>query len=355
MQPAMKHIRIIDLLRGVAALGVVLLHFGDGGLPTTRHNPLSDLFNYGQYGVHIFFVISGFIIPYSLHLGGYTINDFFGPVIKRVIRIIPPAYISIALIFSLNLGAMLINGRAIEGRPWVWNELLPVFANFSLTANYFHVTWYNPVFWTLAIEFQYYLLIGLLYPVLINSKQPVIAIVLLLLLAGHWLPFFSFFSFASFFVMGILVFLEREKRISTRAFYTLLTACIIAGIENRGPAECLFATAAAFSIRHLDVATRFTSWLGRISFSLYLTHFFTGWITEIIIRKFVFVPSTGAEKLVMVFVYVGTALLAADIFYRLVERPFLTLSKKKMDLPFRSSESRRPALVRENLGNEIAV
>ena len=66
----------LDLLRGVAALAVCLFHFDyDGalGIPSVSH-----VLSYGYLGVQMFFVISGFIIPYSMLRSGYRIKNIKG-------------------------------------------------------------------------------------------------------------------------------------------------------------------------------------------------------------------------------------------------------------------------------------
>src|ERR1035441_2897196 len=45
---------------------------------------------YGWLGVEIFFVISGFIIPYSLYKAGYRVSDFTRFLLKRIARLDPP-------------------------------------------------------------------------------------------------------------------------------------------------------------------------------------------------------------------------------------------------------------------------
>jgi peptidoglycan/LPS O-acetylase OafA/YrhL len=57
-----NHVMVIDALRGIAALMVVIVH----GSAELDKSWLTVVAGYGQYGVVIFFVISGFIIPYSL-------------------------------------------------------------------------------------------------------------------------------------------------------------------------------------------------------------------------------------------------------------------------------------------------
>jgi peptidoglycan/LPS O-acetylase OafA/YrhL len=42
--------------------------------------------------------------------------------------------------------------------------------NNAVVPAFFHTTWLIPVFWTLAVEFQYYVLLGLFFPLLFSNK-----------------------------------------------------------------------------------------------------------------------------------------------------------------------------------------
>jgi surface polysaccharide O-acyltransferase-like enzyme len=68
----------LDLLRGMAVIMVCVCHFG-GTL--SFEDPNTSIFHafgiYGRYGVHMFFVISGFVIPLSLYIGKFWISNYF--------------------------------------------------------------------------------------------------------------------------------------------------------------------------------------------------------------------------------------------------------------------------------------
>jgi peptidoglycan/LPS O-acetylase OafA/YrhL len=113
--PAEKeHLGVLDFLRGFAALSVVLYHFTfgqhtqgklDGGGVLTKFfwPPLKPLFAWGHLGVEVFFVISGFVIPYSLWNVRYQVRGFFTYMLKRIVRICPPAYMAIILTIGVWL------------------------------------------------------------------------------------------------------------------------------------------------------------------------------------------------------------------------------------------------------------
>jgi peptidoglycan/LPS O-acetylase OafA/YrhL len=326
--PTPGHVRIVDFLRGFAALLVVILHFGNGGLVTIKDTVFSDLFSYGQYGVQIFFVISGFIIPYALHRSGYCYGDFLRHISRRFIRIDPPAYISVLFLFLLYYGAEFILGRPISGMEWPGTGASTVVANLTYTADYLGISWYSLVFWTLAIEFQFYVLVGFFLRPLVNGSPLRIVSILLAVLLLYYLPFYSFFKFGCFFVMGIVLFLEKEERLPRPTAFILMSVAVVACFFQRGIEETIFALFAVTCIRFFSFSTKFTDHLGRISFSLYLTHLFSGWTAEIFVRRFIFTPQGELEKLFMLLIYVSWAIVFATVYHRIVEQPFVRLSKR---------------------------
>ena len=86
----------IHCLRGLAALAVCLLHVS---VATTHHFPdsITTIGNLGGFGVPVFFVISGFVVPLSLLGSGYTIRSFPRFVLRRVTRLDPPYFAVLAL------------------------------------------------------------------------------------------------------------------------------------------------------------------------------------------------------------------------------------------------------------------
>jgi len=61
-----QYVNIIELLRGIAALGVVCFHFANSTLPTIKPNPLGSFFEWAKLGIPMFFIISGYVIPLSM-------------------------------------------------------------------------------------------------------------------------------------------------------------------------------------------------------------------------------------------------------------------------------------------------
>jgi peptidoglycan/LPS O-acetylase OafA/YrhL len=79
-----------------------------GTLPFFRATALKASGTYGYLGVQLFFVISGFVIPYSLSLRSYRIKtDGLGFLGRRIVRIQPAYLVSTVLIVVLQVASAL--------------------------------------------------------------------------------------------------------------------------------------------------------------------------------------------------------------------------------------------------------
>src|SRR5438874_1620600 len=98
-----NRIAILDPLRGLAALGVAWFHFTHGNPVFLPTGTLKASGQYGWTGVAAFFVISGFVLPYSMHRAGYRVRSHWRTfALKRLIRLDPPYLASILLALGLQ-------------------------------------------------------------------------------------------------------------------------------------------------------------------------------------------------------------------------------------------------------------
>ena len=105
----------------------------------------------------------------------------------------------------------------------VRNEVFPeniisIFQSFF----YLHIPADNPVFWTLRVEAEYYVFVGLLFPLLV--KYPRLSSYILmpaLLLSSQVLELeiFRLSYYLVYFIIGILLFLFYDKLIIRRDFF----------------------------------------------------------------------------------------------------------------------------------------
>ncbi len=159
---------LLDIARGVAALLVFLFHIRDalvGPLPV-----LAALVAFGSLGVPMFFVISGYVISASAE-STLRRSETAGSFLKRrFLRIFPPFWLSIVVVVGLPylvaaLSALKSGAFEMPDPRFVsltgadWLQLVTLVKVFGtpdgdLQAAFAPV---NAVYWTLAIEFQFYL------------------------------------------------------------------------------------------------------------------------------------------------------------------------------------------------------
>lgn len=143
-----SRLRVLDLLRFCAALGVVLFHFGETrawGTPNA-FPALSAVTMFGVYGVRLFFLISGFVILMSAW--GRTAGHFAA---SRIARLYPAYWASV-----LVLGALAVGGLITDHRP-TFAELL---ANLTMLQHGLRVRDLEIVYWTLWQELVFYVLVA---------------------------------------------------------------------------------------------------------------------------------------------------------------------------------------------------
>jgi peptidoglycan/LPS O-acetylase OafA/YrhL len=190
--PKGRRLAWLDALRGFAALCVVFDHMG--GLVLQRvHNDVYTVIDTGQYGVFVFFLVSGYIIPASLERKG-SVRGFW---VSRGFRLYPLYILAIVLsILAYKTGYGAIHGAQNSPKNWVLSMPF-MMSNLLNGANV------PNVIWTLSFEMVFYLLLTALFTFRVHrfsggyALTAVIAAVLLggilpaaglndLHILGHW-------------------------------------------------------------------------------------------------------------------------------------------------------------------------
>jgi peptidoglycan/LPS O-acetylase OafA/YrhL len=310
-----NRIEVLDFLRGIASLAVVFFHFFN----VVEPGFLRTVSSYGNLGVHVFFVISGFIIPYSLYRGRYELRNFGTFVLKRIIRLDPPYLVTIAIIIALGVFSWYVPFQ----KDQVFEVSLPqVLLHFAYVNVFFGYPWLNDVFWTLAIEFQYYLLIGLAFPLMFSRDVRVRLGAFVVLGASGFVirpPAFIFY-YIFLFYMGILTCQFRVGLIGKRQYALLLAASVALALATTGVPSTLAASFAVCAILFLRLRHGVFRFLGSISYSLYLIHSPVGRRALNVLLRLTNAQSTGA-RVGVIMLATAFSIFAAWVLYRLVERP----------------------------------
>jgi peptidoglycan/LPS O-acetylase OafA/YrhL len=306
-------------LRAIAVLCVCFCHFAKPLTEGYVYSPIFSFINeYGKYGVEIFFVISGFVIPLSLENGKYQLSDFMRFIYKRVIRLHPAFIAAIALTLIITYFSFKFKHLPFpETFESIAGSIL-VFQNLGL----------NVVFWTLRIEAEFYIFIGLFFILLKNFPSIALYIVIPVLLLASQFDYFNaigLLKHLSYFLMGTIGFLIYAKKGQVWHHYLLLLVVIIfsflfTSIPNMIdsiPASIAGALTILFILFYKGKTPQSLNFIGKISYSLYLVHYP---ISRIIIRFLMkLLPAPIAWIL---FLIVFTIVIpVAWLFYKYLEAP----------------------------------
>ena len=280
MNNAPSRLAALDALRGIAALAVVLFHYLPYYDELYGHSfTIPSFLDFGRYGVHLFFILSKFVIFMTLERtprpGGFAL--------ARAFRLLPALWVGIVLTFAVVhlLGP---DDRAVS----VGSALL----NLTLLHEYFGLPHVDGAYWSLVIEPTFYVWIGLLFYGL-GSWQRIrpalwLWVVISYLAVLNWrqipdaadflIKDLLFVRYAPLFISGILLYRWHRHGRPGGADITLLALSI---------GNCVVAYKSPFNLfvlgcygvfilaiaGHLDwLARRSLLWLGGISYTLYLIH-----------------------------------------------------------------------------------
>ena len=309
----------IQVLRGLAALSVAWFHMTNG----YRHDTVAVSGSLGWLGVDCFFVISGFVIPYSLHVGGYGAGDFGRFLARRILRIEPPYLVSIVLVLALGFASAQAPGFAGPqpqfNAPQILSHLLYLI---PLT----HFSWLQPVYWSLTYEFVFYIVVGLCFRSLWPRHLAFTALVGLAAVLLKWAIMGGWDGRLPLFVLGVAAarYFLRKDGLATFLVAAALTVAAMVIMGSALSASAGLATALAIALLRLP-SWRPLTLLGAISYSLYLTHVPIGGRIVNLGMRFGHGPFFEASLSILALI---GSLLFAWLFHRIVEAAALRWSKR---------------------------
>jgi peptidoglycan/LPS O-acetylase OafA/YrhL len=327
----------INGMRALAVLGVILFHLD---IPSVGG---------GFLGVDVFFVISGYLITRSIlnevGEGRFSFAAFY---YRRARRLFPALLVTIAA--SMLVGVLVFAPMDLLGlaRSAVWSLAWLSNFYFWIDTNYFAAeASTKPLLhlWSLSVEEQFYLFwpLVLLFAWRWRTAAGVFTIIAVLFAAGllmaEWatreLPAAAFFltpfRVFEFSTGGLVVWSERRSRMPSALSSALVIggfAVIVASfmlfdeVTGAPGLNSLVICVAAAALIHAGpspladhvLANPASSYIGRISYSLYLAH----WPLVVFYRYAVFRDITAPEKLGL---FVATFALGAAL-YHLVEQRY---------------------------------
>jgi peptidoglycan/LPS O-acetylase OafA/YrhL len=310
---------------------------------------IAGVFSAGHYGVNVFFVLSGFVIAYSLRSAEFSWSYLGRFTVRRSIRLDLPLWCAIALEFVLVW-------ISIRYFPDKVQAALPTLA--QVLANAFYLQEFlgyknvSPVFWTLCYEIQFYLALviilviekklalvvgaarakaalwGILVALFVASLAVRMDVLTVLrgLALGRWAEFF----------LGVVTYWWVSGRIpqwvAAVAFVLFSTVGVSQGHSLELIVTLSSAALCAMCVLHPRVneyANRPSALaLGRISYSLYLVHGSIGYRTVSLGQHFWGASLTSITGPLLWIASLLAALLSSALFYWVIERPALALSRR---------------------------
>ena len=311
----------LDALRGIAALSVLLFHYANQYQQTYHHlGKIPFTFEVGKYGVQLFFVISGFVIFWTLDRTR-RVGDF---VLNRFARLYPAYWASLAITVALV---------AIAGLPnqgvGAWDILL----NITMFPDFLSAKAVDGSYWTLQIELFFYAQMLLWYQVgALRRIRWVIAGWLVLAtvyavasLRGTPLSYtireLLIVRYAHCFAVGILMYQMRSAGRLSAADWLLVAGAHLVSWLTWGPVETfvLGMCTGLFLLMNAGrlgvLANRPLIFLGGISYALYLLHQEIGYIFIAYLERL------GLGPLASIFVTTALMILCAWLLSRYLEQP----------------------------------
>lgn len=314
------HIPVINSLRGLAALSVCLYHFVCTTTNYILDENILDIFHFGKKGVQVFFIISGIVIPLSMLKVNYNFKLLPKFILKRFTRIEPP-YIGVVLLGIVYLVARNFVPSATQ------IDLTPSFRDVALHLGYLipfveDAKWINPVFWTLSVEFQYYLFLAILFPLVLSGVKYLrfvfyFLVMLIPVFFGYGQAFFTHWS--AYFALGIFYVLFITKRVSLLEFIITIALASIVVYTMQGLVDLCIGLSTLAIIHFFRAFTnKVGEFLGKVSYSVYLLHSIVG---AGFINYMSHIYRAPYQKVLVILGGVVITILASYIYWKLIERP----------------------------------
>ncbi|GAB4178069.1 MAG: acyltransferase [Rhodocyclaceae bacterium] len=321
----------LDGLRGLAALAVVVFHYSvkyDQVYGEAARAGLPFAFVAGQYGVELFFMISGYVIFMTLDKTKHA-ADFL---VSRFSRLYPAYWVALAATFAVLYAGALPDKRVGFGQ---------LAANLSMVQSFMGVRHVDGVYWSLQIELVFYLWMllfwatGLLRHVACIVVAWVCASALVHLrpeLLGEWQTDamrWLILRYVPHFAIGMAVFLWSARRLSTAASAGLVALSLLAVKPASDPYRFLVSVALApvfwiaVSGQFRLFESRILVFLGAISYPLYLLHQNIGYA---IIRGLI---RSGWNGVAAAAFAIAVSIACAWLLHRLVEAPAMTAIRER--------------------------
>lgn len=306
MEKTKARISELDIFRGFAAIAVVLFHFTYG-----YDNSVSDIqsdkfyFRYGYLGVHLFFIISGFVIFMTLEKTKKPL-DF---IVSRFSRLYPAYWAAIII----TIISTIILQVPFQKNIYTFQQ---VAINFTMFQSFFKIKDIDGAYWTLAVELTFYFIMLVLFILKKINKIFIISLFWMFLTVlfntieipiGKYLKIILILNYAPLFIAGISFFKLKTNKNNKKYHFVVILSFVVELFmlyNKNSNILCYFIIFLFYVLFYLFINDKlkvinnpFLIFFGSISYSLYLIHETIGtaiiyWLKFVIDSQFFYVPTT---------------------------------------------------------------
>ncbi len=317
-------IKNLDSLRGMAAIAVVFYHFlylfpSKYGFDEEK---VEFLYHF-QVGVHLFFMISGFVIFMTIT----KCDNVFQFIWSRFTRLYPVYWCAVIITF------IVVSSMGPENRKV---KLQDAFVNLTMFQEYVSVPHVDGVYWTLSIELAFYILIGSAFVIGLIKYAKFVCIAWLLLaiiikllnIDVGILEQILLLDWCQFFCAGVAYYILWRERAEWGVPFLIIVMSIIYSYLSVSQ-ELIVAVLSmyilfgvAIYISPSCIQYRILQWLGGVSYPLYLIHQNIGY--SIILN----LTDQGVKFKLAVIIVIILSLFLAYLLNKYIEVPSLNILRK---------------------------
>jgi peptidoglycan/LPS O-acetylase OafA/YrhL len=341
----------IDAMRAIAALCVATLHIAQMLKSSAGSGQwlleFADDWQLGAFGVSLFFIVSGFVIPASFGSRHNRVDGLRTFAIRRFFRLYPAYWLSIPLV--------LWSIWWLQGRPI---DLGTVAANITMFQRVLGFQNIVGVYWTLAYELTFYLACAALYASGVLHRPGALVAVLYVLVvafaavtlfdlrADAYLRFYADMpsNLGMMFTGAVL----RQWHDGQRLSRWLKVAVVVIVLMYVLPAvhsvrfedgQLLLRPTGGWSgafamlffillVMRFRLSHPVLSWLGTISYSLYLFHTVLVYLAHWLLAQPGLEWARGWDLTVYCALILATTIIFSAVVYHWLELPMIELSRR---------------------------
>ncbi len=350
MKTETNRIESIDALRGFAAICVLAIH-AIGESRDIYPKFIEYLIQNGGLGVQLFFVISGFSMFLTLGRNPTLDNkNIFSFYLRRIFRIMP--LFLCVLIFSFILKNYILNLSEIS----IGNFLAHLFIIDSFNP-YWMSNGIIGVEWTISVEMIFYFFVPVFFKYIKNKKDSIIVFISSIIISSIYVKvmlglnptpnselwkyflyknlMFQLPVFLSGFILYYTIFPKKEIRSKklNRLILPIISLTILfpylLTFNKYALVSILFVLVCYFFYKYPIklFVNKYTSYLGKISFSVYLLHLYAIQVSTAIIKYYGILDNTLFYYNIHLILSIIIVILMASITYKFVEEPGIKLGK----------------------------